>query len=71
MLKSDIQLRKKKEEDKQRTLDKDLVEQKVKERIIPYSDPRFRRIAIEWLIATDQVCFLYHISIQITYEGLS
>jgi len=26
------------------------------ERVVPYSDKLFREVAIEWLIATDQVC---------------
>ena len=27
------------------------------ERVVPYSDKVFREAAIEWLIATDQVCY--------------
>jgi hypothetical protein len=31
------------------------VEKKIAERVVPYSDKAFRRAAIEWLVATDQV----------------
>lgn len=39
----------------QRTLDQDLKEIEVPERIVPYSDRVFRQVAVEWLAATDQV----------------
>jgi hypothetical protein len=38
-----------------RTLDRDLTERKLSERVIPYSHKGFCQAAIEWLIATDQV----------------
>jgi hypothetical protein len=38
-----------------RTLDRDLREKKPSERVIPYSDKLFRQVAVEWLVATDQV----------------
>jgi len=38
-----------------RTLDQDLKEKKIAEQAVPYSDNAFRRAAIEWLVATDQV----------------
>jgi hypothetical protein len=46
-----------------RTLDHDLVEKKMTERIVPYSDKLFRQAAIEWLVATDQVGFCCHVAI--------
>jgi hypothetical protein len=39
-----------------RTLDRDLKEKKLSERVIPYSYKGFIQAAIEWLVATDQVC---------------
>lgn len=42
-----------------RTLDRDLREKKLKERVVPYTDKAFRQAAIEWLVATDQAsCIL-------------
>jgi hypothetical protein len=38
-----------------RTLDCNLVEKKITERIVKYTDQSFCQAAIEWLIATDQV----------------
>jgi trans-aconitate methyltransferase len=38
-----------------RTLDRDLTEKKIAERVVPYSDQAFRRAIIEWLVSTDQV----------------
>ena len=38
-----------------RTLDRDLGEKKLLKQIIPYSDKLLRRVAVEWLVATDQV----------------
>jgi transposase InsO family protein len=37
-----------------RTLDRDLRERKLSDRVLPYSDKLFRQAAIEWLVATDQ-----------------
>ena len=41
--------------EKQTTLDSHLAEQ---ETVVPYSDAVFREAALEWLIATDQVCII-------------
>jgi hypothetical protein len=38
-----------------RTLDRDLREKKTNERVMKYTDKLFRKVAIEWLVATDQV----------------
>ena len=38
-----------------RTLDRDLREKKISEWVVPYSHKIFRRAAVEWLVATDQV----------------
>lgn len=54
-LPGDIKKRKAAAEEVTRTLDHDLREKKLSERVIPYSDKLFRRAAIEWLVATDQV----------------
>ena len=37
------------------TLDHDLREKKISEKVVPYSHRIFRRAAVEWLVATDQV----------------
>ncbi|KAI0277661.1 hypothetical protein BC826DRAFT_927679 [Russula brevipes] len=37
-----------------RTLDSDLVEKKLSERVVHYSHKLFRQVAVEWLVATDQ-----------------
>jgi hypothetical protein len=41
-----------------RTLDHNLKEKKItdSEQVVPYSDKALRQAAIEWLVATDQVC---------------
>jgi uncharacterized protein with PIN domain len=54
-LPGDIQKRKAAAEVVMRTLDCDLREKKVMERVILYSDKSFHQAAIEWLVATDQV----------------
>ena len=54
-LPGDIKKRKAAVEHATRTLDRDLKEKKLKERVVPYSDKMFNRAAIEWLVATDQV----------------
>lgn len=38
-----------------RTLDRDLREKKLNERVVKYTEKVFRKAAIEWLVATDQV----------------
>jgi hypothetical protein len=54
-LPGDIKKRKAMTEHATRTLDRDLKEKKLKERVIPYTDKAFSQAAIEWLVATDQV----------------
>lgn len=54
-LPGDVQKRKAAAEIVTRTLDRDLREKKVTERVVPYSDKSFHQAAIEWLVATDQV----------------
>jgi hypothetical protein len=54
-LPGDIKKRKAAAEHATRTLDRDLKEKKVKDRVVPYTDKGFRQVAIEWLVATDQV----------------
>jgi hypothetical protein len=54
-LPGDIKKRKAATEETMRTLDSDLVKKKPCERVVPYSDKLFRRVAVEWLVATDQV----------------
>ena len=60
MLPGDVGARKKEREESQRTIDSHLTERKLVDRIMPYSDKIFRKAAIEWLIATDQVRHLPH-----------
>ena len=50
-----------------RTLDRDLTE-KTTERVVLYLDKLFRRTAIEWLVAMDQVC--QHITCNYLLNGL-
>ena len=54
-LPGDVKKRKAAAELNTRTLDCDLKEKKIAERIVPYSDKTFCRTVIEWLVATDQV----------------
>jgi hypothetical protein len=58
MLPGDVKARKAKAESVQHTIDSHLTERKLAERVLPYSDKIFTKAAIEWLIATDQVCLL-------------
>jgi hypothetical protein len=60
MLPGDVGARKKEREESQRTIDSHLTERKLADRVMPYSDKIFRKAAIEWLIATDQVRHLPH-----------
>jgi hypothetical protein len=55
-LPGDVAAEKKKVMQAQQTIDAHVTEHKILERVIPYSDQLFRKAAIEWLIATDQVC---------------
>jgi len=57
-LPGDVVARKKKVKQAQRTLDASLVEKKLAKKIVPYSDQLFKTAAIQWLVATDQVCHL-------------
>ena len=57
-LPGDIKKRKEATEKAERTLDRDLKEKKLTERVLPYTDKLFRQAAIEWLVATDQVRYL-------------
>ena len=54
-LPGDVKKRKEAAQEVTRTLDRDLQEKKTPEWVAPYSDKLFRRAAIEWLVATDQV----------------
>jgi hypothetical protein len=58
MLPGDVKARKKQAEHAQQTIDSHLTERKLAERVVPYSDKWFKKAAIEWLVATDQVCLL-------------
>ena len=51
----DVKKRKAAAEEVTQTLDRDLREKKIPERAVIYSDKLFRRAAVEWLVATDQV----------------
>ncbi|KAG1906237.1 uncharacterized protein F5891DRAFT_942271, partial [Suillus fuscotomentosus] len=53
MLPGDVKARK--ENAAQQRINAHLTEHKAK-RVVPYSDKLFRQAAIEWLVATDQVC---------------
>ena len=53
-LPGDVKKRKVAAETVTRTLDCDLRERKLADRVLPYSDKLFQQAAIEWLVATDQ-----------------
>ncbi|KAH9959716.1 hypothetical protein BGW80DRAFT_1183226, partial [Lactifluus volemus] len=53
-LPSNVRRRKAAAEEVTRTLDRDLKERQPLERVVPYSAQAFRRLSIEWLVATDQ-----------------
>jgi hypothetical protein len=55
MLAGDIAARKKGNEQAQHTINTHLVERKLTDRVLPYSDKAFRTAAIQWLVSTDQV----------------
>jgi hypothetical protein len=57
-LPGDVRKRKAAAEEVTRTLDRDLREKKLTERVLPYTDKLFRQAATEWLVATDQVSVL-------------
>jgi len=60
MLPGDIGACKKEREESQCTINSHLTEQKLLYHVMPYSDKILRKVAIEWLIVTDQVCHLPH-----------
>jgi len=53
MLPGDVKARK--ENATQQSINAHLTERKLGERVVPYSDKLFKKAAIEWLVATDQV----------------
>lgn len=55
MLPGDVKARKKKAERNQQAIDAHLTERKLAERVMPYSDKLFKKAAIAWLVATNQV----------------
>jgi len=55
MVAGDIQACKNEVAKTNQTLEKHLVEKKMSECVNPYSDKLFMQVAIEWLVATDQV----------------
>jgi hypothetical protein len=55
MLPGDVKARKVKAERAQQTINSHLIERKLAERVLPYSDKLFKKAAIEWLVTTDQV----------------
>jgi hypothetical protein len=61
-LPGDLAAEKRKAAQAQQQIDAHLTERKLSERTIPYTDNNFRKAAIEWLVATDQVR-LVHINI--------
>jgi hypothetical protein len=72
MLPGDTKRRKAKADtDAQQTLDPHLRELPVKERVYPYTDVAFRQAAIEWLVSTDQVCFIISESLKRVDFGLA
>jgi hypothetical protein len=54
-LPGDVKKRKEAAEEVTHTLDRDLREKKISEQVVPYSDKGFHRVAVEWLVAMDQV----------------
>jgi hypothetical protein len=54
-LPGDIKKRKVAAELVTRTLDHDLQEKKLTERVVPYTNKTFHQAAIEWLVASDQI----------------
>ena len=61
MLPGDIKACKKKAELSWQAINSHLIECKLTERAIPYSDKLFKKAAIEWLVATDQVCLFSYL----------
>ena len=59
-LAEDVAARKLKAEQSQRTIDGHLVEKKLTDRIVTYSDKLFRQASIEWLAATNQVSLIFY-----------
>jgi len=61
-LPGDLAAKKRKAAQAQQQIDVHLTECKLSERTVPYTHQNFRKAAIEWLVATDQVR-LVHIDI--------
>ena len=59
MLPSNVKAWKEKAQHTQQTINSHLTECKLAKRVLPYSDKLFRKAAIEWLAATDQVSLHY------------
>jgi hypothetical protein len=55
MLPSDIAARKKANEHTQHTIDSHLVQHKLADHVLSYTDQTFEKAAIKWLISTNQV----------------
>jgi hypothetical protein len=58
-LPGDVAAEKKKATRAQQMIDAHLTERKLSEHIISYTHQRFRKAAIEWLVATDQVRLIH------------
>jgi hypothetical protein len=58
MLPGNVKACKAKAECVQQTIDSHLTKRELAERVVPYSVKFFMKAAIEWLVATDQVCLL-------------
>ena len=67
MLPGDVKARKVKAERAQWTINLHLTKHKLAECVLPYLDKLFKKAAIEWLVATDQVS-LRHLLIQVVTE---
>ncbi|KAG2033417.1 hypothetical protein BDR03DRAFT_824198, partial [Suillus americanus] len=53
-LPGDVKAEKEKAAQAQQSINAHMTEQKLSERVVPYSDKLFKKAAVEWLIATDQ-----------------
>jgi hypothetical protein len=69
MLPGDIAAHKKANNQPQHTIDSHLVERKLADHVLPYMDQTFKKVAIEWLISTNQVCeFLFDYSFHVNLK---
>lgn len=48
---------------KQQSLEPHLMKIVPQERVVPYSDALFCDAAVQWLVETHQVCYLFHVLI--------